>query len=164
MLTPADLEPFATIPEAKAAAMIADAMAMAGRAAPCLVDHTAELSDAQVSAVKAILRRAILRWHDVGSGAVTQIGAGPFQQSVDTSKSASKSLFWPSEITDLQAICRDLDEGDDTAKQVFTVQTGRRAGGQIHSPWCNVAWGGFCSCGSYLNNFRGPIPEYGEMP
>lgn len=164
MLTPADLEPFATIPEAKALAMIADALAMATRAAPCLADESVFLSPAQEAAVMAILRRAVLRWNDVGTGAITQQTAGSFSQSVDTTKTASKSLFWPSEINDLQDICRELSEDDGTEKQVFTIVTGHRVGGQVHTPWCSVAWGAPCSCGSYLNNFNGPIPEYGEMP
>lgn len=164
MLEPIDLEPFATIDAAKAEAMIADAVAMAHRAAPCLADPEVTLTPAHVAAVKAILRRAVLRWNDVGTGAITQQTAGSFSQSVDTTKTASKSLFWPSEISDLQEICRELNGDDGTSKQVFTVNSrGGRMSGQLHAPWCNVAWGGFCSCGSYLNGFQGPIPEYGEM-
>lgn len=163
LLEPSDLAAFADdIPEAKALAMIEDATAMANRAAPCLVDESA-LSLTQSNAVKAILRRAVLRWHDVGSGAVTQVSSGPFQQSMDTSKAASKSLFWPSEITDLQDICREVTNVVEADRQVFTVNTGRRGGGW-HSPICDLRFGGLtCSCGSSLNAYRGPLYEFGEV-
>lgn len=164
MLTPADLAPFATIPEAQAVAMVEDAVAMAGMAAPCLAE--AVLSPAQVAAVKAILRRAVLRWFDVGSGAVTQVGSGPFQQSTDTTRSSSRSLFWPSEVSDLQAICREVEGDAGSVKQVFTIQTGATRRGGNHSPICDINFGGgSCSCGSDLNAYRGPLPEFGEaMP
>ena len=100
-ITPADLEPFATIDPAKAAAMIEDAEAMAVLAAPCL----STLDDpAKVAAVKAILRGAIVRWHEAGSGAVTQQSSGPFSQSVDTTKTR-RGMFWPSEIVQLRDLC-----------------------------------------------------------
>ena len=163
ILEPSDLAAFADdIPEAKALAMIADATAMANRVAPCLSDE-AGLNLGQVGAVKAILRRAILRWHDVGSGAVTQVSSGPFQQSMDTSKAASKSLFWPSEVTDLQDICREVTNAAEADRQVFTVNTGGRRAG-AHSPLCDLYFGGLdCSCGSSLNAFRGPLWSFGEV-
>ena len=118
-LEPEDLAPFVTIESAKAAEMIADAEAMAASVAPCLSDVNVVLSDTQRSVVKAILRRAVLRWNEVGTGAVTQQSAGPFQQSLDTTRSAPKSLFWPSEIADLQAVCRDSD----TTRRAFSLDT-----------------------------------------
>ena len=162
MLVPADLAPFAVIPEAKALAMIADARAMAFRVAPCLVGLNVALSE-HGDAVKAILRRAILRWHDVGSGAVTQQTAGSFSQSVDTTRSSSKSLFWPSEVADLQAICRDIDGDTGPDRAVFTINTGRRSSA-YHSPICDLYFGGLdCSCGSSLNGFLGPLDSFGEV-
>lgn len=118
-ITPEDLAPFATIDEAKALAMIEDAESMAVSVAPCLEDITLPLTDAQRGTVKAVLRRAVLRWNEVGTGAVTQQSAGPFQQSLDTTRSAPKSLFWPSEIADLQAVCRDSD----TTPRAFSIDT-----------------------------------------
>ena len=161
-ITPEDLAPFATIEAAKAAAMIADAEAMAASVAPCLADASAVLESAQLNVVRAILRRAVLRWNEVGTGAVTQQSAGPFQQSLDTTRSAPKSLFWPSEIADLQQVCKSTGEAS-SVKQVFTVST-RGSGARLHSPICDLNLGGStCSCGSYLNRNQGPIPEYGEV-
>lgn len=103
-LTTDDLAPFADIDAAKAAAMIEDAEAIAVLAAPC-ISSTEFAGDAvKVSALKAVLRGAILRWHDSGSGAVTQQGAGPFQQTVDTTQ-VRRGMFWPSEIEQLRNLC-----------------------------------------------------------
>lgn len=111
IITPEDIAPFADIESAKLAAMIADAVAMAVRVAPCLKDTT----DVDVlAAAKAIIRAAILRWNDSGSGAVTQQTAGSFSQSIDTTKTR-RGMYWPSEITDLQALCAD------SAKKAFMI-------------------------------------------
>lgn len=113
-LTPTDLAPFATIDAAKADAMIDDALAMAARVAPCILEATFEHD----AAAKAILRGAILRWHEAGTGALTQQGAGPFQVSYDN-RQQRRSMFWPSEITQLQELCRD----GDPMRQAFTINT-----------------------------------------
>lgn len=156
-----DLAPFAKIDEGKAMAMIADAESTAASVAPCLTDPAVQLSDTHKAAIKAVLRRAVLRWHEVGTGAVSQQTAGPFGQSVDTTKSAPRGLFWPSEISALQEICKAAsNSGSRTV--VFTVNTSGRDKVGVHAPWCSVAWGDYCSCGSYLNRYEGPIPEYGE--
>lgn len=97
-----DLAPFATIPTAKATAMIEDAEAMALLTAPCL--STLAAGDPKLAAARAILRGAILRWHDAGSGAVQQTQVGPFGQSIDT-RQTRKAMFWPSEIQQLQGLC-----------------------------------------------------------
>ena len=108
-ITPDDLAAFATLDAAKAAAMVADASAMAVMAAPCLSDEAA-LTEAQRAAVKSVLRRAILRWDEAGAGSrksVTET-AGIYGHGETLEVSSSKGLFWPSEIADLQAICRQL--------------------------------------------------------
>src|SRR5690348_2759850 len=97
---PSDLEPFADIPLDKALAMIDDAEAMAALAAPCINSE----GFANASAVKAILRGAILRWFDSGSGAVQSQTAGPFGQTLDT-RQERRGMFWPSEIQQLQNLC-----------------------------------------------------------
>lgn len=99
-LAPEDLDPFATVDAAKADAMIEDAEAMAVLAAPCI---TAE-GFAQTAAVRAILRGAIIRWNDSGSGALTAQSAGPFGQTLDT-RQERRGMFWPSEIVALQNLC-----------------------------------------------------------
>ena len=95
-----DLAAFASIDDAKAAAMIEDAEAMALLAAPCIAAE----GFAYGSAVKAILRGAVLRWNDSGSGALQAQQAGPFGQTLDT-RQERRGMFWPSEIVALQGLC-----------------------------------------------------------
>lgn len=99
-IEPTDLEPFATIEYVKAQAMIEDAEAMAVLVAPCItsVDFGNQL------AVKAILRGAIIRWNESGSGAMQSQTAGPFGVTLDT-RQERRSMFWPSEIEQLQNLC-----------------------------------------------------------
>lgn len=99
-LEPSDLEPFASIDATKAAVMIEDAEAMAVLVAPCI----AAQGFTNAAAVKAILRGAILRWNDSGSGAFQSQNAGPFGVSMDT-RQERRGMFWPSEITQLQGLC-----------------------------------------------------------
>ena len=99
-LEPSDLEPFATIDATKAQAMIDDAEAMAVLVAPCI-----EADDfTKQAAVKAILRGAVLRWNDSGSGALQAQTAGPFGQTLDT-RQERRGMFWPSDIEQLQNLC-----------------------------------------------------------
>ena len=99
-LEPSDLTPFATIDSVKAQAMIDDALALAARVAPCILTEDFEYA----TAAKAILRGAILRWNDSGSGALQAQTAGPFGQTLDT-RQVRKGMFWPSEIEQLQELC-----------------------------------------------------------
>lgn len=124
ILDPSDLDEFATIPPAKAAKMIADAEAMAALAAPCITREEFLDDDQLRAALVAILRGAILRWHDSGSGAVTQASAGPFQQSIDT-RTTRKSMFWPSEITQLRELCEIFNESVGSDKAFMIDMTGR---------------------------------------
>lgn len=101
-----DLAPFATIDVAKAEAMIEDAEAMALLAAPCIAAE----GFAYGTAVKAILRGAVLRWNDTGSGALQAQTAGPFGQTLDT-RQERRGMFWPSEIVSLQSLCADSQGG-----------------------------------------------------
>ena len=127
-LTPADLAPFADIDAAKAAAMIEDAEAAATLAAPCITDPLFLEDDALTAGVRSILRGAILRWEESGSGAVTQQGAGPFQQSVDT-RQVRRGMFWPSELSQLRELCsRFNNAGDRKAFAIDTAPTGDTTG------------------------------------
>ena len=99
-LHPDDLTPFATIDVVKAQQMIEDAEALALMVAPCLADA----GFAHTDAVRAILRGAVLRWQDSGSGARTSRTVGPYGESIDTTKDR-RGMFWPSEISDLQKLC-----------------------------------------------------------
>lgn len=85
---------------ARAQQMIDDATALAVLAAPCIDD----VGFANSAAVKAILRDAILRRHEAGSGALQQQSAGPFAATYDT-RQERRGLFWPSEIRQLQSLC-----------------------------------------------------------
>lgn len=103
-LTPSDLAPFATIEESKAHALIEDALSRAARFAPCIRDIT--LSEDHSFAARGVIRDAVLRKNDAGTGAVQQQTAGPFGQTLDT-REPRRALFWPSEIAELQAICAE---------------------------------------------------------
>ena len=150
-IKPSDLAPFATIDQAKAEMMIEDAEAVAVMLAPCLPDLLAPapgetVADtarrgAKLSAAKAILRGALLRWDEAGTGALSarQETVGPFGQmlSMDT-RQTRKAMFWPSEIEQLQGICA----GPATA---FSIDTAP-ALASAHEPWCSATFGASCSC------------------
>ena len=122
-LTPADLEPFATVDPSKAQAMIDDAMAMARLAAPCLVNDN--LTADQAAAARAIIRGAVLRWDDAGAAGLTQrqqtIGPASLGESFDN-RQVRKGMFWPSEIQQLVDICRAV-AGQSREGRAFEVDT-----------------------------------------
>jgi len=100
-ITVDDIRVFApNVEEAKAEAMIEDALALAARVAPCILTE----DFAHPGAAKAILRGAILRWNEQGTGSLTEVQAGPFGQTFDT-RNPRRSLFWPSEINELRKLC-----------------------------------------------------------
>lgn len=153
-LVPTDLDPFAQIDSAKAFEMIADAEAIATLAAPCLATPDT-LTDLQTSAVRAVLRGAILRWNEAGTGALTQTNqsAGPWAvgQSYDT-RQQRRAMFWPSEITQLQNICGGTDSSG-----AFSVDT-VPACTLVHADICAANFGAaYCSCGATLT---GSFPLY----
>lgn len=159
LITTDDLTPFATIDADKAAAMVEDAQAMAVLVAPCLGTEDT-LTDAQKAAAKAILRGAILRWEDAGTGAFQSQTAGPFGVAYDTRVPQRRAMFWPSEIAQLQGICRGENDGG-----AYSVDTAPRAlyGLQGHSLICSLILGGpGCSCGADLT--AGQYPLYETSP
>lgn len=135
--------------------MVAGANARASRVAPCLVTAlTAEApTDGQVGALdeaRLILVGAIKRWADAGSGALQSQNAGPFGVTLDTRQRGGFNL-WPSEISDLQSICKGLD--DTPSRLAFSVDT---AGpyGIIHAEGCSLFFGAtYCDCGADLAGF-----------
>lgn len=142
-IEPEDLAPFAEIPDAKAAAMIADALAMARLAAPCIDDTDFAHPDAAL----AIIRGAILRWNDAGTGTRTQVSdtVGPFTYSESYQQPQRRALFWPSEIEQLKKLCADSSSG-----KAFSYDT---AGGvsATHAEVCSLYFGAaYCSCGAVL--------------
>ena len=161
ILAPADLAAFASIEPAKAQAMIDDATAMAVRVAPCIAIPAGQpgaLSDNDQAAVKAVLRNAILRWNDSGTGALAglQQSAGSFSvsQTMDT-RSPRRGLLWPTEINDLQAICKS---GSETG--AFEINTVPEDASILHADICSINFGAtYCSCGAILT---GRLPLYEE--
>lgn len=143
-----DLLAFAPgIDEAKAQQMVEDATALAVLAAPCLDDSDTVLTGNQQAAVRAILRGAILRWDEAGSGALASQTAGPFAQALDT-RQVRRGMFWPSEITSLQSICAGTGSG-----QAFSVDT-VSSGAAWHADVCALTFGAlYCSCGANLAGY-----------
>ena len=153
-----DLTPFADIPSEKASIMIDDAESSALLVAPCLDPDLEDydLSDLRQNAVKAVLRAAILRWNDAGTGAFQQQTTGPFGVTLDT-RQTRRGMFWPSEIEQLQEICRfGVDDGG-----AFNIDTvGTRVN---HADICAINFGAiYCSCGADLTNYEYPLYEYSE--
>lgn len=125
--------------------MLAGANASAGRVAPCLVDTTTPPTADQLAEAKLVLLGAVTRWSQAGAGGVTTVqqGAGPFQQSTTTdNRPRSGYKLWPSEIAQLQDICKGQ-----TKAGAFSIDTAPSLDGQ-HAPWCALAFGAtYCSCG-----------------
>ena len=147
-----DLQSFAPdIDLVKAAMMIEDASAMAVLAAPCIGTEPTTLSAAQLAALKAILRGAILRWNDSGSGALSAQAAGPFGQTLDT-RQPRRGMFWPSEIAQLRDLCGGTSSG------AFSIDTAPGAYG-VHADSCAINFGAiYCSCGVDIAGY----PLFGE--
>lgn len=144
--------------------MVAGANARASRVAPCLtwdgtVDGQPAPSADQLAEAKMVLLGAVKRWAEAGSGALQSQTAGPFGMTVDTRQRGGYNL-WPSEITDLQAICAT----GPTGRLAFSVDTAPRRCGN-HIPWCDLAFGisTDCSCGSSINDYDGPLFEGGIL-
>lgn len=151
-LTPDDLAPFADIDPVKAAAMIEDALSLAVIVAPCIGTDTFE----HAGAARAILRGAIIRWHEAGSGALASTTAGPFGQTVDT-RQPRKGMFWPSEIEQLQGLCSSGGDSSDA----FTIDTVGGLGVVQHADICALRFGAlYCSCGAVLTGLF-PLYEQG---
>jgi len=137
--------------------MVAGANAKASRVAPCLASTDPVPSDDQLSEARLVLVGAVKRWAEAGSGAVQQQTAGPFSMSTDTRQRTGFNL-WPSEITDLQAICST----GSTGRQAFSIDTARAS--SAHMPWCSLAFGAlYCSCGADLTDEQYPLYEGGVL-
>ena len=134
--------------------MVAGANARAARVAPCLVSEDPAPSPDQIAEARLVLLGAVKRWAEAGSGAFQQQTAGPFSVSTDTRQRSGFNL-WPSEIADLQEICKDGSEG----RQAFAIDTAPSACAN-HLPWCSLMLGAtYCSCGADIAGE--PIYELG---
>jgi len=140
-ITLADLAPFATIEATRAQEMIDDAMAMATLDAPCIL--AADFG--YVAAAKAIIRGAILRWNDSGSGAFSQKTTGPFGQTLDT-RVRRDGMFTDGEIDKLKRLCTGEVSG------VFSIDT--VSASVVHAEACALNFGAmYCSCGADIAGF-----------
>lgn len=142
-------------------AMIAGANGKASRVAPCLTWDGTEVdkpapSDDQLAEAKLVLIGAVKRWAEAGSGALQSQTAGPFGMTVDTRQRTGFNL-WPSEITDLQALC----SGGPVGRAAFSLDTAPSRANGSHIPWCSIFLGEPCSCGSSINGYEGPLYEFG---
>ena len=110
-LQPADLAPFADINDAKAKAMIEDAEATAVTVAPCILEDDFLEDETRKAYVKAVIRGAVLRWSESGTGAYQAQTAGPFGVTMDT-RQQRRGMLFPSEIEQLQEACKRYRAGD----------------------------------------------------
>jgi hypothetical protein len=148
-----DLLPFCPgLQQDKADAMIADAMAMALLAAPCIDDEDFAHNDQ----LKAIVRGAIVRWHESAQGELTGRTALGFSQTLDTRTQPRRSMYWPSEIVQLRELCSKPAEDADKAYSYDTVPKHTN-----HDAACSLNFGAtYCSCGADIAG----RPIYGVVP
>jgi hypothetical protein len=148
LIAASDLTPFADIDAAKAAAMIEDALGQAEFHAPCIKDP----GFAHRRMAKSILRGAILRWHDSGSGAIQSQTTLSYAQTIDT-RQPRKAMFYPSEIEQLKQLCRT--DADDDEGGAFNIDMLPPAAVE-HALACNLRLGGLgCTCGANLTGAAG---------
>lgn len=127
---------------AMASTWVNGANARASRVAPCLAGTDPAPTDDQLAEAKLILIGAVIRWSQAGSGALQQLTGGPYGMTLDTRQRGGFNL-WPSEITQLQDICKNGAES--MAYSVDTVPCC-----DAHSPICSIYFGGSCSCGASI--------------
>lgn len=105
-----------------------------------------------IAEAKLVLIGAVKRWAEAGAGALQSQQAGPYGVTVDTRQRTGYNL-WPSEITDLQAICK---AGGATGRLAFSMDTAPAC--SDHLPWCSLMMGAaYCSCGVDIAGY--PIYE-----
>jgi hypothetical protein len=157
-LAPSDLTLFVdNLSEEQAEVMIADVTARAARVAPCIIDTDFEYAEA----AKAILRAVLLRWAEQGNAALTSrsVTKGPFAESETyDSRQQRRGAFWPSEIEDLQELCRGES---DSSGEAFGVDThASTTGTLVHADVCALFFGAlYCSCGAVLT-YNLPLYEW----
>jgi hypothetical protein len=143
-LTSADLVPFGVIETAKAQAMIDDVLAIAARVAPYAFEDNFEYPEA----AKAILRGAVLRRNDAGSGGIVQRQRtdGPFTRSETVDQKRTDIL-----TEEERDALKELHTGE--AKSAFSIDTAP-GGSVVHADVCSLNFGAnYCSCGASLSGF-----------
>lgn len=108
------------VPEAKGRILVEDVVARAKNLVPEL---EAQLTDSQVAVAKAVIRKAVARWADSGSGGVTTKSqtAGPYQTSETYEARGDRPLFYDSEIDELRAIFIGGDELGKSKSRAFSI-------------------------------------------
>ncbi len=127
---------------AMAAVWVDGANARAARVAPCLDGIDPEPTEDQIAEAKLVLIGAVIRWSQAGAGAFQSQTMGPFGVTVDTRQRGGFNL-WPSEISQLQDICKNGSES-----KAFAVDTVGCGGN--HSQICSIYFGSSCSCGASI--------------
>jgi hypothetical protein len=82
--------------------LIAGTLARAALFAPCL--KGSDLSEDAAAAAKDILIGVVVRALEAGTGEITSMMAGSFQQQIDTTKRRAQR-FRPDEVRELQSLC-----------------------------------------------------------
>lgn len=144
ILASADLpaEVASRVDPALLAIMLAAANSRASRVAPCLTSTDPAPDNGLLEEARLVLIGAIGRWSQAGSGAFQQQTAGVFGVTIDTRQRSGYNL-WPSEIVQLQDICKNGSEG-----KVFAVDTAPDCL-TVHSLLCSLTFGAtYCSCGA----------------
>lgn len=130
--------------EAVVEILIRDGLAMARRVAPCIDEDDFAYPDAAV----AIIRGAVLRWAESGSGGISYEAntAGSFSHQVSfDNRQTRRSLFFPSEIKELEALCAAR------SGSVFAIDT-------VPPPRARCVAG----CTYLLGSMNSPCQECGE--
>ena len=144
ILTAADLAGLVTADSALLSIVITDVENYALSEVPELSDSlaaTSTLTLEQVDRVKSILRQAVRRYIEAGTGAVvTQAAPGGYSQTVDATAMRRGGLLYARELETLRKIIG-------VTKQSVRPRTAIMLGGSdTHAPWCGTTWGAACDC------------------
>lgn len=157
-LQPGDITPLVDVDPGRLAILIDDAETSATmpKVAPALAEPDL-LTAAQRAQVKTILRRAVVREAEAGTGAKTQEVAGPYSYTVDTRTANRTSCLTEEEEDALRSIV-----GISKSTQVFSLDvTPSTVSPSNHLPWCDLQFGGLiCTCGVALTGYY-PLYEMG---
>src|SRR5699024_8861363 len=113
--------------------MVAGLNANATRIAQSLASDEPAPTTETLAEATLVLIGIIKRWVEAGSGAVVQQSAGPFQQTIDNKQRLGWNL-WPSDIEQLQDLCK---ESDGSGGKAFSIDMSPTLTAN-HLPWCSL--------------------------
>lgn len=113
---PNDLGFIQNLDTARALWVISSTVSRAAQLAPCIL--SGDLPDGEAEAAKAVLLDAIVRRYENTPGLNRTRQAGDLTESADATK--LPVLFWPSEITELQNICRGVSAATPSPGPLFS--------------------------------------------